>query len=504
MKLPLRFSGLLVLFLFFTTEIFSQTEFPSQLPTFFLSEKSLAELPLKDTPQWESIEALYLQNKSQFELIQDKYRPEIFGEMNRMETKEKAIFPFMPVWSPQQNFKVGVRQDFSQGVNLAASLSADSRSAKTPDSRYEGISTNTLQVDFEVDLWKNLFGRLNQAQVEGALFNFKKAELEQDVQKKAFLLGLRRIYWNLVANNERLKVFEGLKKISQAQLRDAQLRKNAGVADDGEVARYEAQVATREGSRLYHLYQHEQILKELKRHVPALRGQSVLLSDYNLNQNIETVLQCLGTIGAITGIPYEYTQYDEINELLRQNEKEQLKDSSSYGDIDLKFIGSVKTTGVSSENKGGGRVEGSMGESFRDWQEKNRLGYSAGIQVTIPLGFENTKTTQELLVKKRVSAQINKNDSDLISTHQQLIKTISLLTDVIRTQRQNSVALEKRLKVQNRKFQEARVSVNDLISDQDALLNSHLSTISTQLEIINTLFDYLTIFTQTPCEFNRI
>ena len=75
---------------------------------------------------------------------------------------------------------------------------------------------------------------------------------------------------------------------------------------------------------------------------------------------------------------------------------------------------------------------------------------------------------------------------------------------MVRSQKQNTLALEKRLQVQNRKFREARVSANDLILDQDALLNSNLTTISTQLEIINTIFDYLVVFTETPCEFNRI
>jgi len=84
------------------------------------------------------------------------------------------------------------------------------------------------------------------------------------------------------------------------------------------------------------------------------------------------------------------------------------------------------------------------------------------------------------------------------------VKVIGLLSEVVRSQKQNTLALEKRLQVQNRKFREARVSANDLILDQDALLNSNLTTISTQLEIINTIFDYLVVFTETPCEFNRI
>jgi hypothetical protein len=84
------------------------------------------------------------------------------------------------------------------------------------------------------------------------------------------------------------------------------------------------------------------------------------------------------------------------------------------------------------------------------------------------------------------------------------VKIIRILSDVVVAQNENSQALERRLIVQNKKFKEARLNVNDLTQDQDAFLNSSLTTISTQLEILNTLFDYLVVFTETPCEFNRI
>jgi hypothetical protein len=55
-----------------------------------------------------------------------------------------------------------------------------------------------------------------------------------------------------------------------------------------------------------------------------------------------------------------------------------------------------------------------------------------------------------------------------------------------------------------KKYQQARVSINDLIQDQDALLRADLLTIETQLQVLNAVFDYLAIYTETPCAFNRI
>lgn len=494
MKLPVLFTGLL----------FLQLPAVFAAETFSLNEKTLAEVSLSETPQWESIEAAFLEAKSESEQLHDKFRPEIFGDLQTAETKEKAIIQFQPIWSPQQNAQLGVRQNFRAGVGLSAGVGADRRNASTVSGRFKEVSTSTVRLDLQVDLWKDLFGRLSKAQSNAADFVQKRAEIERNVQRKAFQLSLRRTYWSLVANNEQIKVYEGLKKISQEQLADATRRKNAGVADLGEVARYEAQVASREGSRLYYMYQREILLKQLKSLLPSLQSKEVVLSDYDIPNMIKTVLACTATIANNTSIPYDYTQYDEITSLLRQNQKEQSKLASSYDDVDLKFIGSVKTTGVASKDKGNGLVEGSINDAFNDWQENDRTGYSAGLQLVIPLGKGETRKTQELLAEKRFNAQIKQNDTDIISTHQQLVKVIGLLSDVVRSQKLNTLALERRLQVQNRKFREARVSANDLILDQDALLNSNLTTISTQLEIINTIFDYLVVFTETPCEFNRI
>ena len=54
-----------------------------------------------------------------------------------------------------------------------------------------------------------------------------------------------------------------------------------------------------------------------------------------------------------------------------------------------------------------------------------------------------------------------------------------------------------------KKYEQARATVSDLISDQDAYMNAQLSTINAQLEIVNIVLDYLTIYNDTPCDFNK-
>jgi outer membrane protein TolC len=472
--------------------------------TFSLTEKSLLGLSQESSPQWDSIEAAFLTTKAESQQLHEKFRPEIFGEAQYAETRERPIIQFFPVWSPTKTAQVGVRQAFRGGVSVSAGVGTDQRSAMTPSGTFRNVTTTSARLDLQVDLWKNLLGRLSKAQSKSASFNKERAELERNINRKAFAVSLRRTYWSLVANNEQIKVYDGLIKTAGEQLKDTRERLRAGVTDGGEVARYEAQVASREGSVLYYRYQNEILLKQLKMLLPELKSKDIVLAGYDIPAMIQTVLACTGVIAAQTTVPLDYTRYDEVTQLLRKTQKEQSKLASSYDNVDLKFVGSVKSTGVGSKNNGNGVNQGSYGSSFDDMQDHNRTGYSAGLQLVIPLGKGDTRQTQELLAKKRFDSQVGQNDAMLTNTHQQLVKVIRLLTDVVRAQKENTQALERRLVLQNRKFREARLSVNDLILDQDALLNSNLTTISTQLEIINTIFDYLVVFTETPCEFNRI
>lgn len=472
--------------------------------TFMASEKSLIDLSSNASPQWDSIEAAFLTSKAESQQLQDRFRPEIFGDAQYAETRERPIIQFFPIWSPTKTAQIGVRQAYRGGVSLSAGLGTDQRSAMSTTGTFRNITTTVARVDLQIDLWKDLLGRLSKAQSDSATFNQERAELEREINRKAFAISLRRTYWSLVANNEQIKIYDGLKKIAEDQLKDSRQRLRAGVTDGGEVARYEAQVASREGSALYYRYQHEILVKQLKMLLPDLKTKTVSLAAYSIPSLIQNVLACTKVIASQKSTPLNFTRYDEVTNLIRKSQTEQGKLASSYDEVDLKFIGTVKSTGVGSENGGQTLNHGSYGSSFEDMQNNNRTGYSAGLQLVVPIGKRETRQTQELLVQKRFNYQLGHNDALINNTHNQLVRVIKILSDVVAAQKNNTEALERRLVVQNRKFKEARLNVNDLIQDQDAFLNSNLTTIVTQLEMINTIFDYLVVFTETPCEFNRI
>jgi hypothetical protein len=107
-----------------------------------------------------------------------------------------------------------------------------------------------------------------------------------------------------------------------------------------------------------------------------------------------------------------------------------------------------------------------------------------------------------MLEEKRFDAEIGSLEARLQSTHEQIKNSIPLIMQVLKNQRENAGWLRKRTASEQRKFAQARVSVVNLINDQDALLSSELDVISSQLNVMNLLLDYLAIFTDTPCDFN--
>lgn len=470
-----------------------------------LNENFLVQKAQEGSPRLDEIESMFLSAKSRKGESNDIYAPELFGRTSYAETNERPIITFIPIFSPIKQAQLGVRKNLSNGITTQVAITTDQRSAVSPGGKYRDVTTTGLAFTMQMDLWRDLFGKLSKAKLANADLEAKKAELEKTIQTKAFLLSLRRVYWSLVANEEAIKFSSELLETARTQARETTARFKNSVAEADEVARYEAQVASREGTLSFLRFQRENLLKELKVALPQLQQSQIELEKYDLDKTFNEVMACTSVIASRPTVPYEYTHYDEATKLLAETLANTNKINSEYASANVNLFGTVRSTGVGSDQTGQG-FRGSYGSSIDDMTSDNRTGYEVGLNFAIPLGDskEETQKTKELYDQKRLLAQINGTDSRVINTHFELVKSVKLLNDVIRAEKVTSAQLTRRLKFMQKKYQQARASVNDLIQDQDALLNSELSSIETKLQILNVLFDYLAIYTETPCEFNRI
>lgn len=479
---------------------------PLKAAEVLLSEEKLEEFAQKGSPQIDQIEAAFYDASFKEGEEAQKFAPTLFGRGSFAETKERAIIQFQPIFSPVKQARLGVQKKFKEGIETSAYVTTDQRSAHSPlIGNFDNATTTSLAFTVQMDLWKNLLGKVSKTELESKELEKKKAELEREIQLKAFKISLRRVYWSLVANNEAMTISQELLKTAQKQLDESKLRLKSSVAEADEVARYEAQLASRQGTLLFLEYQKETFIKQLRNLLPELTHHDIKLGAYDLTKTVGEVLTCTGTIAGYKQVPFENTQYDETVALLKKIKSNKALVNSRYDDAEVSLFGTVKSTGVGSDPINNRLTRGNYGDSFSDQLEQNRTGFEVGINFSVPLGktTEETKKVKELYDEKRLLSLINSSNAQVETTHQQLSRSILLLADVIRAQKTTSEQLSKRLKLMRRKYQQARIGVEELVYDQDALLNSELTTIETQLQILNTLFDYLVIFTETPCSFNR-
>lgn len=472
-----------------------------------LSEADLMGLSQGYAPQLDEIEASLLAAQNAKNLVNEKYAAEAFGKASYAETQERPIIEFIPIFSPVKQAQLGVRKNFEKGFRTQLLATADQRSASSAIAgSYDNVTTTSLAFTIEMDLWKNLLGRMSETERLNADLSDQRARLDKEIRSRAFQISLRKIYWSLVATEEQLKISERLKSTATRQLQDARRRVANSIGDRGDVARYEAQLASRGAQNIYYNFQKENLIKQLRTMLPSLGQEELGLQPYDIDKTIALVLECSQVITQESSIPFHHTKYDEIVKILREEKSNQKVLNDRYSDVDVNLFGTVKSTGVGSDKLSASEYRGSYGDAVRDMKNNNRAGYEAGINFSVPIGDakETTQKTKTLYDEKRLLASINNTEAQLSSTHSQLKKTLLLLQEMIISQKVGTAALERRMKVVQQKYDQARISVNDVILDQDALLNSELTTLDAQLQAVNVLLDYLMVFTDTPCTFNRI
>lgn len=469
---------------------------------FSLSEEILLQMIKNSNPTLDEIEASFLGTKIKSKEVEDQLGYEFYSGYQNKTTKEKSIISFQPVFTSVNQYKLGLKKYTKYGLVLDVNRSVDARSAKTT---YTDLTTTTDEIGIQFDLWKNFMGKITMAQLENAKAMEKKDALQAEIAKNVLSVNVRKLYWSLVANDEKLKITRSLYEKAQKQAKDARRRKENSIADKAEVARFESLVHSRKGAILSLEYERELIFKNLRNIFPVLNSKDLALAHVNFNKTIFEVLACTTKISQQDVVPFNYTEYDEVVNLLKGMQVRQYKVDESYGKIDLQLDLKLKRVGVASDTENGTTYSGSYNDSLRDFTENDRGAMSAGFLLTIPFGENRGDTAQikQALTEKQFNANMTKIETDVISTHHQVKKSVQLLSHVIEEQKENSKQLAIRVKEMKKKYAQARIPEYALIQDEDSLLQSDLTIVDTQLLVVTTILDYISVFNSFPCSFNR-
>lgn len=462
------------------------------LPVLKINEAFLKKSLEENPPSINQIEMNLLGAKLEASSVKDKFNSNLSGSANYLVTNERPFAAFIPVTSPIKTGQLEVTKMTETGLRLGVRGFTE----QITNNFVKSGTTSGISVSAGVDIWKDLIQKRSQSQIGNANQNLEIVKLQTDIAKKAFLNSLRKIYWALVANEESLKISSKLLKSSKDQVKQAKKRLANKVADAGEVARYESQYASRSSSIISLKYQKESLIRSLKELLPHVANRDIDLAPYSIDQTVQTVLACTSLIASQTGIPKDYTFYDEIIDAIKEQEKIERKLNAAYSSPEVL---------IQSEFGVKGREFG-YSDSVSDLADNRYKNYAIGLQVNIPLD-KRKKTTEEILQevsKRKMRARSEQEMARIQSFHTQTIRQITFLQEIIRNQRNNTRFLKKSLKSSQKKYNQARLTVQQLVNEQDAYLNSNLEEIQTNLTTINTILDYLSVYTETPCKLNRI
>jgi outer membrane protein TolC len=479
---------LLLICLFFVLASKAQDENENQV---FIDEAFLKESLKENPPTVDQINAALLGAQAQEKALDDKFNTNLEASASYFDTREKQFAQFIPVTSPVKNYEVKVTRNFSSGVTVGLRGFADQFS----NNFVQDASTTGMSVLLGVNLWKDLFSKRTMSEIEKAQTYSRQAQWQKEIGIASFENSLRKIYWSIVANAEALKISEGLLQSSLKQVKEAKRRRKNNIADAGEVARYQSQVAARQASIISLKYERATLIKNLKELLPHIALKDVQLKPYNIDDTVNKVLACTSTIASQGQPPLRFTKYDEIVSALEKQSQLESKINNSYDDIDVQ---------LQTEYGFKGRAN-SGSDSFNDLQDDGRRNVAVGLTVNIPLESKK-KTTREVLNKATKLKYRSKKMQEMAKIkayHTQTVSQIALLQEIIRNQKENTKYLGISLKNSKRKYNQARLTVEQLVQEQDAYLQSNLDEIRTKLAVINTIFDYLSVYTETPCALNK-
>ena len=424
--------------------------------------------------------------------FQEQYSSQLVTGLNYSDSNELPTVTGAPVFAPTSTYSAAIQRKLRNGMAVSLTGLADQRSSN--DGKINNLSKSSLEAKVSMDLWKNFLGKFDDQQWQSLQLQRQMQDLEAEINSQSFSYDVRKIYWSLLANRESQRLANGLLSNAKRQLKETKRRFKASVANASDVARLNAQVSSRKNILNSLKMQQTALEQSLVNALPQLAGQQLSLAPVNLETVILDIMQCTNTIQSSSTNPLDNTKYHELLKLLDRKYDRDQSIASSYTDADVQLMGSYKIAGQAN----------TYADSMENINDQTLTGFSVGLQLTIPLGAQKTNSQASLNRAQRNAYEYEKNMllAQLKAERQAISPQIDLLYASIQEQKRNSQLLKQSSKSIEKQYKQARISIMELIREQDALQDSQLKEIDAYLLVINSLFDYLKMFQETPCKLN--
>jgi outer membrane protein TolC len=460
-----------------------------------LTEAELLKLQRADSnPSVLELKAGLLQAELATSANNEMFGPRMVGGISRGRSSEIASSPMMPVLSESQSVRLGVLQKMPSGVSIEAGLFGSQNDAAG------GMFTDATEVGGRVvarfDLWKNFLGSLDQAQTMSADLRFKRAQLENKIAHREIETATRKLWWSAMATLMSLDLARELTKNAREQLSETRAKVQAGVADRGDEARQMSQVASRNSSVLLYEYELEKLLEAVSRQVPGFVQSNWKIEASGASQSEPLVMECLAGIQSMQQADPGATLVPQILKFLESELEAEKTQASEHDRATVALTGALQTTGVGS----------SWGDASSTLRDDKRTGVTIGVEFSKPLGDTSHRTSELLKVAKTsaLTAQMTRIRENISTTHDSAKRSLQLLMRGLEAQRSTSASLSESIKSSKTKFNQGRIPFASLLQEQDALFQARLQEIVMRKQIAFALLDYLNVFTEFPCSWNKL
>lgn len=450
---------------------------------FILNPKSLKAEIANNPIRINEIESDLIDSQIDENDILETFSPQLVSKYQYQQTRQ-SFDNFFPVMSPYSEFEVGLEKTFQSGIEAAIGNMSYRRQygAFSPESR------NSLFIRTSIDLYKNFFGRTSKSQVKNAKLQSEISQIQSEIDKKIFEFLLLRTYYNIILNNEALKISKKILKLAQSQQKDLKNKLKNKIATIDDLQRQNLEILSEKAQILSLKKQRELYFKSLRELLPNISNKNLKLGDYNYDEIENKILKLILFIKSIDKTPLKYSLYDEILLKEKQAYKMQKKIDSTYNDIDVKLNAEFQRFNANR----------SLTDSYENIPSNSDSSYyNIGAEITVPFGKVLTKTEKLKNRSNYLSYIIKKEQllSQLDAYHLEFIENANFLFSMIENQKSSSKSSKIILRESSKKYQQARISLQRLIDDQNNDLKTSLDRILISEQVLNLLFDYLTIFT---------
>lgn len=462
-----------------------------------INEQKLKELMTNNVPSIEKINAMVVQSDLDLSQYNQKYSTTVNGQANYNGVDGSVFNGYQGQFNdPARNYGLSVNQNLPVGINLDVGIY--NNFAKTynyqPTEYINSQYGSSLEAKLTVDLWKNLLGYTERAEKLGLQLSQEETKEQAKLETTKFYNEIRKMYWQLSVNHSLTKIYETL--INQAILQENNVRKmyRASVADRGDLARTTAVVNTRKADLASLQYNIEMIKKELSNLIPELNDKE-LEFDFGTFDGVENSIKaCFNKIQTQKEVPLNATSYTKIIDYKDEKINANLKALERYSDPNITLEAKAASLGYGKENS----------DSFSDMSDVERKDYSIGLNISMPFGsaYSDTKENQMKVLKMQHNAEKKEIMSNLISYHNYFSVSMQKLMNVMEDQKAYRDNLIIRVESMRKKYNQGRVSLSELIQDEDSLFESELALVNSYYNIIASMIDYFSVFNDFECDFN--